>query len=86
MFEDERVASLHVDHSEQTGLVRALLCGGCNTGLGQFQESPTNLRRAADYLELHAFLGLVRSICLQKVLLGIPLQAVQEPLKPIQAL
>jgi hypothetical protein len=36
-----------------TGKVRDLLCTRCNTGIGQFQEDPDALRRAANYLERH---------------------------------
>lgn len=45
--------SLGIDHSHATGKVRGLLCRGCNSGMGQLQESPTVLRAAADYLEAH---------------------------------
>ena len=45
-----RGRSLHVDHSHQTGQVRALLCGGCNVGLGAFRDSPELLEKAAKYL------------------------------------
>ena len=43
----------HVDHCHATGVVRGLLCQGCNTTLGQMRDSPELLKRAAEYLELH---------------------------------
>lgn len=41
---------LAVDHNHITGETRGLLCQNCNTGLGQFSESPEMLERAAEYL------------------------------------
>ena len=40
-----------VDHCHETGRVRALLCSGCNVGLGMFREQPEFLLRAARYLD-----------------------------------
>jgi hypothetical protein len=41
----------HIDHDHNTGVVRGLLCHGCNTGIGALQEDPKLLQRAAEYLE-----------------------------------
>jgi hypothetical protein len=41
---------LIVDHDHESGKVRALLCYGCNVGIGQLQDSVGVLQIAIDYL------------------------------------
>lgn len=43
---------LSVDHNHRTGIIRALLCSGCNIGLGTFKENSIALKNAAIYIEL----------------------------------
>lgn len=41
----------HVDHCHNREVVRGLLCGPCNLGLGLFKDNPTSLLAAIDYLD-----------------------------------
>ena len=43
--------SLYVDHNHQSGIIRGLLCGKCNTGIGAFEDDPERIIKAAEYLE-----------------------------------
>jgi hypothetical protein len=41
---------LHVDHCHETGVVRGLLCHGCNVGIGNFLHSTELMNKAVKYL------------------------------------
>jgi Recombination endonuclease VII len=44
-------APAHIDHDHVTGTVRGVLCFTCNAALGQLQDDPAIIRRAAAYVE-----------------------------------
>jgi hypothetical protein len=47
---DERRRRLCVDHDHETGEVRGLLCGLCNTAAGQLQDDPAIIEELARYI------------------------------------
>lgn len=47
----KRFPKLVVDHDHKTGKFRALLCNGCNGGLGLFRDDITYMKKAIAYLE-----------------------------------
>lgn len=46
-----RVRRPSIDHCHRTGVIRGVLCSGCNSGLGLCNDDPARLRAAAEYLE-----------------------------------
>jgi hypothetical protein len=51
----QRGQNLHsccVDHDHKTGRVRALLCGGCNKGIGLLKDNPVIIEKALEYLTI----------------------------------
>ena len=48
--ERQNYRRLAVDHNHTTNKIRALLCYGCNRGIGSFRENPDSLVKAAEYL------------------------------------
>jgi len=45
--------ALHVDHDHETGAIRGITCFRCNNALGDLDDDPKLLARAAQYLEGH---------------------------------
>ena len=46
-------ANFPIDHCHDCGVIRGLTCNRCNAGMGNLQDDPELLRKAADYLEKH---------------------------------
>ena len=49
--------ALAVDHCHQTGIIRGLLCGNCNSGIGNLRDDVSLLRKAIEYLERFGAVG-----------------------------
>jgi hypothetical protein len=46
------IEGLCVDHCHDANMLRLLLCHKCNHGLGNFDDNPSVMRAAADYVEI----------------------------------
>ena len=47
---DPRGKNWHTDHCHQTGKIRSILCGWCNTSIGKMQEDPDLMMTSAIYI------------------------------------
>lgn len=54
--------SLARDHDHKTGYERGALCTKCNHVLGYVKDNPVLLRKAAEYLEMWAFVFGTQSL------------------------
>lgn len=52
---DGKICALAIDHCHKTGKVRQLLCHGCNTAIGKFEDNIEYLKSAIMYLEKHNY-------------------------------
>ena len=53
IHQNELTMSFAVDHDHDTGLIRGLLCGNCNTAIGKLGDNIEGLMKALNYLEKH---------------------------------
>jgi hypothetical protein len=49
----------HVDHDHETGAIRGILCGRCNSALGLVHDSPEKIRGLLEYAIKHRQLRLI---------------------------
>lgn len=49
-FGNKKKTRLHVDHNHDTGVIRGLLCHGCNIALGMLKDDPIRVLKAYEYL------------------------------------
>ena len=47
---EEHCLIKHIDHEHHTMVIRGVLCGNCNRGLGRFKDNSDYLSSAADYI------------------------------------
>ena len=47
---EQKMSSLVPDHDHDTGMIRGVLCGYCNMGIGLLGDTPDGVQRAAEYM------------------------------------
>ena len=50
-YEELFMQHLYVDHDHETGKVRGLLCNNCNVAIALFEENPSHIASAIEYLQ-----------------------------------
>ena len=51
---DHQYRDMYIDHDQNTGEVRGLLCAGCSVALGYSGHNVRTLKLLITYLELHS--------------------------------
>jgi nitrate/TMAO reductase-like tetraheme cytochrome c subunit len=51
IFPGRKTGHWCTDHDHNTGVVRGILCNGCNAAIGHAKDDPKRLRALATYLE-----------------------------------
>lgn len=46
-----KISRFHIDHDHYTGVIRGLLCGKCNKGLGLFNDDANTLKVAINWIQ-----------------------------------
>jgi len=58
----QRTPGFHIEHNHETGEIRGVLCGTCNSGLGMMGDPIEILKLAIKYLEKQGTYGGVGRI------------------------
>lgn len=67
--EKDRGVTFHVEHDHRSGKIRGLACIGCNSALAAFDENPSRMRKALDWIDrpcpidATSWEGAIKSTC-----------------------